>query len=157
MRSLGIVLVITGLIWGIVAFNMNTTVSVEGQTIGSGEYAVYIPGQTVHNLSLSERRNTHLMVSGVLLVIGTILFGFGSARGSGAAPSASTRSCPFCAEKIKIDAIICKHCGKDVPAAQVTSPEPNQTTQTVVKICSSCKTYNTEEKEVCWKCRNQLA
>ena len=27
-----------------------------------------------------------------------------------------TRPCPFCAEDIKPAAIVCKHCGRDVPA-----------------------------------------
>lgn len=31
------------------------------------------------------------------------------------------RACPFCAEAIMREAIVCKHCGRDVPKAPVTS------------------------------------
>lgn len=31
-----------------------------------------------------------------------------------------TRLCPFCAEEIKHQAVLCRHCGKDVPAAEVS-------------------------------------
>jgi len=34
------------------------------------------------------------------------------------------RQCPFCAEDIKYEAIVCKHCGRDVPAAPAPKPEP---------------------------------
>jgi hypothetical protein len=34
-----------------------------------------------------------------------------------AAPSIDTRKCPFCAEAIRIDAKICKHCGREIPPA----------------------------------------
>lgn len=27
------------------------------------------------------------------------------------------KRCPFCAEDIKLDAIVCKHCGRDLPKA----------------------------------------
>lgn len=30
-----------------------------------------------------------------------------------------TKACPFCAETIKRNAIICKHCGKDIPVDEV--------------------------------------
>lgn len=32
-----------------------------------------------------------------------------------------TRPCPFCAEDIKPEAIVCKHCKRDVPAERVKS------------------------------------
>ena len=34
----------------------------------------------------------------------------GAPEGDGA-----TRSCPFCAETIKMAAVVCKHCGRDLP------------------------------------------
>jgi len=33
------------------------------------------------------------------------------------ASSEPSRTCPFCAEDIKLAAIVCKHCGKDIPSA----------------------------------------
>lgn len=30
-------------------------------------------------------------------------------------PTEKTRKCPFCAEDIKPEAVVCKHCGRDVP------------------------------------------
>lgn len=33
-----------------------------------------------------------------------------------------TRMCPFCAERIKKEAIVCKHCGRDVPAITPALP-----------------------------------
>lgn len=34
--------------------------------------------------------------------------------------SADTKTCPFCAETIKSAAVICKHCGKDLPSASLS-------------------------------------
>ncbi|GAB6125043.1 hypothetical protein [Humidesulfovibrio idahonensis] len=33
-------------------------------------------------------------------------------------PLTNQRVCPFCAEDIKSEAIVCKHCGRDIPAVQ---------------------------------------
>jgi hypothetical protein len=35
------------------------------------------------------------------------------------------RKCPYCAELIKSEAILCKHCGKDLPAVTAQKFSPN--------------------------------
>lgn len=37
-------------------------------------------------------------------------------------PEPDTRTCPFCAEEIKLAAIVCKHCGRDVPPIKREAP-----------------------------------
>lgn len=38
--------------------------------------------------------------------------------------SAAERTCPYCAETVKAAAIVCKHCGRDLPALAVSQPSP---------------------------------
>lgn len=158
MRGVGVVLAIVGLIWGIVAFNMSTTVEAGGESVGS----IYVPRQEVHNLDLTERRRTHLLISGMLVIVGSVLFGFGSVRNASATgPSTDTRKCPFCAELVKREAKICKHCGKELPefkpeqiadSTSGTQPAYNSDGQLVIKMCPSCRATNNGFSEVCTRC-----
>ena len=117
MRILGAILAVAGLIWGVVAFNMSTHVHVPENRVVSPLGSYSIPAKDVHNLDLADRRQTHLMISGAALLIGTLLVGFGSLKGASTNDrDTEVRSCPFCAEDVKIEAKLCKHCGKELPA-----------------------------------------
>lgn len=97
MRALGIILTLIGIIWVFIAVNMSTTVRSELVSLGSGELSIYVPSQVAHNLGLAEKRRSRLLVSGVLIIVGTILFGFGSISKSitvqsGVSPSSAKRN-----------------------------------------------------------------
>ena len=36
---------------------------------------------------------------------------------SNAIKSGESKKCPFCSELIKVDAVVCRHCGRDLPVA----------------------------------------
>ncbi len=62
MKVFGIGLVIVGVIWGVIAFNMKTTIETESRTFGEGLYSIRVPSQTVHNLDLADQRRNHLYI-----------------------------------------------------------------------------------------------
>lgn len=119
MKILGAALVIVGLAWALIAFNMSTTVEAGGERIGSGAFTVDIPRVTVNNLGLMERRRNHLMMAAVTILAGIILFGFGTVS----IPQQITtdekqRTCPFCAEVIKAEAKVCRFCQRELPSLE---------------------------------------
>lgn len=127
MKNLGFCLFIAGVIWGTIAFNMETFVETKGERIDLGFTSTYIPSQRVHNLELADRRRNHLIGAGITLIAGVIFFGFGSI--SSETENSNGRKCPFCAESIKSEAVVCRFCGKDLPPptqpAAVTSATGN--------------------------------
>lgn len=156
MRNFGAILAVVGLVWGILAFNMPTTVKTQGETIGSGDFTIDVPSLEVYNLSLSERRNTQLLISGLLVVIGTVLFGFGSIRRSSFMSAEDSRKCPFCAELVKAEAIICKHCGKDISVLNDKSSVNNLPKESDLEVikwkCKKCGEGIEGQFSECWKC-----
>lgn len=99
MRNIGYILMGVGLIAMLCAMSMDVSVST---------YA-----GRVNNIGLMAERQNYLIFSGFIFIGGVILAIFGSK--SDTVSGSGNVKCEYCAELIKSDAVICKHCGKDVP------------------------------------------
>jgi hypothetical protein len=72
MKRFGLILMVLGLAGGVYAFSMDTSVA-------SGSYSNYVPDR-VNNIGLMDDRRNYLYASGLAILIGVILFGFGSVQ-----------------------------------------------------------------------------
>lgn len=121
MKTLGKVLLIVGVLGFLIGFNIDTTVA-------TGY------GGRVHNIGLMNDRQAIIMFAGVMAVIGAVFVGF---AGKSSQPSillygrssqdADARKCPFCAEFVKAEAIVCRFCQRDLPPIQEAAIEPAPT------------------------------
>lgn len=108
MKKLGFFALVIGVLWVVVAFN--TDVSVD---TGYGR---------VNNIGLMASRQNHIIIGGLIVLVGVLMLIFGK----GSSSAAGLVKCPFCAELIQGEAIKCKHCGSDIqPHAK--SQEPDST------------------------------
>lgn len=104
MKSYGIALLVVGALAFLIGFNMVTT--------------VYSDGGRVHNIGLLNERQNIIIFAGIMTVIGAVFLGLASKNNvleGRSNTSSDTRKCPFCAELVKAEAIICRHCQKDLP------------------------------------------
>lgn len=111
MKGFGIFLLLLGAIAFFVGFSMDTTVSSEF-------------GARIHNIGLMNDRQNIIVFAGAVAIIGAIFVGFASKNQQTADQSSSTRTCPFCAEKIRTEALICRFCQKELPAIASSIAQP---------------------------------
>lgn len=115
MKGAGYLLLGIGAAWLLFALNIDTSVQLP--------YGAGWPGR-VQNLSLMEHRRTHLMLSGGVLIAGVLLIGFGRMQRASdddddLDDDADYWDCPFCAEPVRVEAVICRHCRSELPAVDV--------------------------------------
>jgi len=156
MKQLGALLIIIGIIWGLVAFNMDTTVQTESMSIGG----MYIPSRSVNNIGKMDERRNHLIAAGLVLLIGVILVSSNQSKQQDRPTTtiSEERKCPFCAELVKREAIICKHCQRDLPPEP--KPEPASIPPVVLQPnysqCPQCNAAVNNESVKCWACGSRI-
>jgi len=123
MKNIGLALIILGVIGLCYSYNMKTTVTTEAKYLG---YGIEVPPMTVNNLGLIEDRRNALMLSGIVAIVGAILYAASSIQQSKTNSFQTTtftnqttsyvteRKCPYCAEPIRNEAVICRFCNRDV-------------------------------------------
>ncbi|MCA6927774.1 zinc ribbon domain-containing protein [Pectobacterium versatile] len=107
MKGFGSFVLVIGVIWLLVAINMDTTV-------------VTTMGSRVNNIGLLADKQNHIMIGAFIILCGLLCVVLGRRN--------SVRSdvvkCPFCAELIKPEARKCKDCGSDLTQKLELNPYP---------------------------------
>ena len=115
MKVIGLIALTVGLVGLLLTLSMDTSVA-------TGEL-----GRRVNNIGLMNDKQNLLLVFAAVAIVGALFTSLGWNRSTAPAPAYAAigqtptehRKCPFCAEQIKLEAIVCRFCQRDVPAIEV--------------------------------------
>jgi hypothetical protein len=107
-------------------------------------------------VTLGAKSAIHEIEAGVSFVIFIISLGFGSVLSVLRRDEADIgeKKCPFCAEFVKKEAIVCKFCGKNIPVDKENEwgPIKNSPAWGPYKQCPHCGEKQAPDTKLCPKC-----
>ena len=115
---IGVLLVIGGLLvtfYFLAVFDVSVEVPYEYSA-----YDFSSGGERVNNIGLMNDQRNGIIGGVVVALVGGVLLFIAYSRGElddwlKRAPAAGERKCPYCAERIKAEAVVCRHCNREVP------------------------------------------
>lgn len=80
-------------------------------------------GSRVNNIGLMNQKQNVIILGGVLLIVGALLLSLSGSENAPTENSEGYRKCPSCAEVVKAEAKICKHCQQPLPSMSEVKAE----------------------------------
>lgn len=96
-----------------------------------------------------------LVTSPIIQVIVTLIMESNVKRNSQTTTYGKNRKCPFCAEYIKKEAVICRFCNRDLPAYNESTKLPEIERERTVrypKVCRKCGLRYPKDHSICSDC-----